>query len=95
MNEAMVYADSFNEEFVEEGDFLSFLKARKDKTIWKKEASNNLKFEALVKDTRGVKKLTDFIKEYGFNVKSMKWKWDKSNPNHNKGIDDMLLSKKK
>ena len=44
---------------------------------------------------RGVKKLTDLIKEYGFNVKSMKWKWDKSNPNHNKGIDDMLLSKKK
>ena len=59
MNEAMVYADSFNEEFVEEGDFLSFLKARKDKTIWKKEASNNLKFEALVKDTSRTDAIVD------------------------------------
>ena len=42
---------------------------------------------------RGVKNLILLIKEYGFNVKSMKWKWDKNQPEINKGIDDMLLSK--
>ena len=44
---------------------------------------------------KGVKKLIELIKEYKFNVKSMKWKWDKKQPGINKGIDDMLLSKKK
>lgn len=44
---------------------------------------------------KGVKKLIEMIKEYGFNAKSMKWKWDKREPDVNKGIDDMLLSKKK
>jgi len=44
---------------------------------------------------KGVKKLIELIKEFKFNVKSMKWEWDKRNPEINKGIDDMLLSKKK
>lgn len=35
------------------------------------------------------------ISEFGFETKTTKWKWDKNNPDHNKGIDDMLLSKKK
>ena len=51
MNETKVYADGYFQSFAGEGDFLSFLKSRKDKTTWKKEASNNLRFEALVKDT--------------------------------------------
>ena len=40
-------------------------------------------------------KLTDMISSYGFNTKTTKWKWDKNNPDNNKGIDDMLLSKLK
>lgn len=51
MNETMVYADSFCEEFAGEGDFLDFLKKREENTTWKKELSNTLRFEALVKDT--------------------------------------------
>ena len=51
MNETKVYVDGYFQSFAGEGDFLSFLKSRKDKTTWKKEASNNLRFEALVKDT--------------------------------------------
>lgn len=44
---------------------------------------------------KGVKKLNDLIKEFKFISKSMRWKWDKKHPETNKGIDDMLLSKKK
>ena len=51
MNETMVYADSFFEEFAGERDFLDFLEDRKGKTTWKKELSNTLRFEALVRDT--------------------------------------------
>jgi len=40
-------------------------------------------------------KLTDMISEHGFKTKTTKWKWDKNKPEENKGIDDMLLSKKK
>lgn len=40
-------------------------------------------------------RLTDMISEFGFKTKTTKWKWDKSKPDENKGIDDMLLSKKK
>jgi len=40
-------------------------------------------------------KLTNMINDYGFKTKSTKWKWDKNKPEINKGIDDMLLSKKK
>ena len=47
----MVYADSFFEEFAGERDFLDFLEDRKGKTTWKKELSNTLRFEALVRDT--------------------------------------------
>ena len=39
-------------------------------------------------------KLTDMISEHGFKTKTTKWKWDKNKPEENKGIDDMLLSKK-
>ena len=44
---------------------------------------------------KGVKKLNDLIKEFKFSTKSMRWKWDKDDPEVNKGIDDMLLSQKK
>ena len=44
---------------------------------------------------KGVKKLDELIKEFKFSTKSMRWKWDKREPDKNKGIDDMLLSKKK
>ena len=44
---------------------------------------------------RGVKKLNELIGEFKFSTKSMRWKWDKRKPAENKGIDDMLLSKKK
>ena len=44
---------------------------------------------------KGVKNLIRLIKEYGFSVKSLKWSWDSKMPKMNKGIDDMLLSKKK
>lgn len=40
-------------------------------------------------------KLTEMIKSFGFKTKTTKWKWDKSKPEENKGIDDMLLSKRK
>ena len=39
-------------------------------------------------------KLTDMISGHGFKTKTTKWKWDKNKPEKNKGIDDMLLSKK-
>lgn len=45
--------------------------------------------------SKAATKLTDMISKFGFQTKSMKWKWDKSMPDYNKGIDDMLLSKKK
>jgi len=51
MNETKVYADGYFRSFAGEEDFLGFLKSRKDTTTWKIEASNNLRFEALVKDT--------------------------------------------
>ena len=40
-------------------------------------------------------KLTEMIKSFGFKTKTTKWKWDRSRPEENKGIDDMLLSKRK
>ena len=65
MNETMVYADSFCEEFAKEDDFLSFLKKRREKTTWKKEASNNLRFEALVKDTARTEAIVDSYRDRG------------------------------
>lgn len=44
---------------------------------------------------KGVKKLNELIGEFKFSTKSMRWKWNKRKPAENKGIDDMLLSKKK
>lgn len=43
---------------------------------------------------KAAKKLTGMIKDYGFKTKTTKWCWDKDKPDENKGIDDMLLSKK-
>ena len=34
MNETKVYADGYSKSFAGEGDFLSFLKSRKDKTTF-------------------------------------------------------------
>ncbi len=44
---------------------------------------------------RAAVKLMDLIRRFGFKTKMTKWKWDKNNPQENKGIDDMLLAKKK
>lgn len=65
MNETMVYADSFFEEFAAEKDFLSFLKSRKEKTVWKKELSNTLRFEALVPDTAKTEAIVDAYDSMG------------------------------
>lgn len=65
MNETKVYADGYFQSFAGEGDFLSFLKSRKDKTTWKKEASSNLRFEALVKDTARTEAIVDDYREMG------------------------------
>ena len=43
---------------------------------------------------KAVVKLTDMIKSFGFKTKRTKWKWDPDDPKKDKGIDDMLLSKK-
>ena len=37
---------------------------------------------------------TDMIKSFGFKTKGTKWNWDPDDPKKDKGIDDMLLSKK-
>lgn len=65
MNETKVFADGYFSLFAGEGDFLSFLKSRKDKTIWDKKASNNLRFEALVKDTARTEAIVDNFKATG------------------------------
>jgi len=65
MNETKVYADGYFQSFAGEGDFLSFLKSRKEKTTWKKEESNNLKFEALVKDTARTRAIAHNYKAMG------------------------------
>lgn len=44
---------------------------------------------------RAAVKLMDLIRRFGFKTKMTKWKWDQNNPQENKGIDDMLLAKKK
>ena len=65
MNETKVYADGFSQTFAGEGDFLSFLKSRKDKTTWKTEASSNLRFEALVKDTARTEAIVEDYRDMG------------------------------
>lgn len=65
MNETKVYADGYCKSFAGEGDFLSFLKSRKDKTTWKKEPSNNLRFEALVKDSARTDAIVDDYRSMG------------------------------
>lgn len=45
--------------------------------------------------SKAAKKLTGMINEFGFKTKTTKWSWDKNKPDENKGIDDMLLAKKK
>ena len=65
MNETKVYADEYFKSFAGEGEFLGFLKNRKDKTTWKTEASNNLRFEALVKDTARTDAIVDDYRSMG------------------------------
>lgn len=65
MNETKVYADGFSQTFAGEDDFLSFLKSRKDKTTWKTEASSNLRFEALVKDTARTEAIVEDYRDMG------------------------------
>lgn len=65
MNETMVYADSFFEEFAGESDFLDFLKKREENTTWKKEASNSLRFEALEKNSAKTDAIIDAYNDAG------------------------------
>ena len=65
MNETKVYVDGFSQTFAGEDDFLSFLKSRKDKTTWKTEASSNLRFEALVKDTARTEAIVEDYRDMG------------------------------
>jgi len=65
MNETKNYEDGYFKSFAGEGEFLGFLKNRKDKTTWKTEASNNLRFEALVKDTARTDAIVDDYRSMG------------------------------
>jgi len=65
MNEAKVYADGYSKSFAEEGDFLSFLKTRRANATWVKEASKNLRFEALVKDTAKTDAIVNDYRDMG------------------------------
>ena len=65
MSETKVYADGYSKSFAGEGDFLSFLKSRKDKSIWKKEQSNNLRFEALVRESPKTDAIVDGYRRIG------------------------------
>ena len=61
MNEAMVFADDFKKSFAQEGDFLDFLKNREERTEWKKENANRLRFEAV---REGSPRMDELIDEY-------------------------------
>lgn len=63
MNETRVYADGFTKAFAGENDFLSFLKSRTEKTEWRKEKSNQLRFEALLRDSEQTDELVDAYRE--------------------------------
>lgn len=63
MNETRVYADGFTKAFAEENDFLSFLKNRQGQTEWRKEQSNQLRFEALLRDSEQTDELVDAYRE--------------------------------
>ena len=65
MSETKVYADGYSKSFAGEGDFLSFLKSRKDQSIWKKEQSNNLRFEALVRESAKTDAIVDGYRRMG------------------------------
>lgn len=65
MNETKVYADSFSKAFAEEGDFLTFLKNRMEKTSWLTKAANSLRFEAIKKDTMRADELADEYRAEG------------------------------
>lgn len=65
MSEAKVYADDYSKSFAEEGDFLSFLKSRRANSTWVKEASKNLRFEALVKDTAKTDAIVNDYRDMG------------------------------
>lgn len=63
MNETRVYADGFTKAFAEENDFLSFLKNRQGQTEWRKGQSNQLRFEALLRDSEQTDELVDAYRE--------------------------------
>lgn len=65
MNETKVYADGFSKAFAEEGDFLTFLKNRMEKTSWLTKAANSLRFEAIKKDTMRADELADEYRAVG------------------------------
>lgn len=65
MNVSKVFADDFSQSFAGEEDFLTFLKNREEKTTWKKEASNSLRFEAIKKDTERAEELATTLKAKG------------------------------
>jgi len=65
MNETKVYADGFTKTFAEEGDFLTFLKNRKEKTSWLRSKANLLRFEAIRKDTMRADELADEYRAAG------------------------------
>ena len=65
MNGTMVYADDFFEAFVNEGDFLDFLKERRKETTWKQEPSNSIRIEALEKDASSTEAIVDAYRDMG------------------------------
>ena len=65
MNERKIYADDFYKSFAQENEFLSFLKNRKESTIWKKEAANALRFEAIRENTERSEEMKDAYRALG------------------------------
>lgn len=65
MNERKIYADDFYKSFAQENEFLSFLKNRKESTIWKKEAANALRFEAIRENTERAEEMKDAYRALG------------------------------
>ena len=52
MTDQKIFADNFRCTFSDPGDFLQFLKERKDNSHWMTAPSRNLVFESLEKDTQ-------------------------------------------
>lgn len=65
MNETKVYSDSFFKVFAEESDFLQFLKKRKDQTSWTTKKANQLRVEAIQKDTERTDEIAETYRAIG------------------------------